>query len=156
MKQASVNWREYFSSFWNYIDIIYMTLFLSYLLLVDRDVLQVPLKGNIFFEEFNNVDTSVILLNISLITIVFFKLMFFMQLIPYLGQLMMFLRECFMRMVLFMIFYSFAISYFSLVFELAGVDFSGLKNEYEHLGGTWVYQLTLFRNSIGDLNVPSY
>lgn len=59
-------------------------------------------------------------------------------------------------MVLFMIFYSFAISYFCLIFELAGVDFSGLKDDYQYIGGVWVYQLTLLRSSLGDLNIPSY
>ena len=73
-----MNWREYFSSFWNYIDIIYMTLFISYLFIVDNSVLQVPNKGKIYYEDFNDVELNVILLDISLITIVFFKLMFFM------------------------------------------------------------------------------
>ena len=70
------------------------------------------------------------------------------------GQLVQLVSDCFKEFFAFLVFYISILLVFSLIYQIFGVDMDA--DAYDNLDLFFVYTVQLIRNSIGDLDTPSY
>jgi hypothetical protein len=123
-----------------------------------------PLKGRIDYTESdpngqNEVFVSDMILNILLMTIACFKMLAYMNVIPFVGKLNMFMRDCIYEMGQFMIYYGMFMFYFAMMWMLVGIELrptdeaDPASGDWVRTNGLFVYVMRLFSDPAG---LPAY
>lgn len=147
-----LGWSRYLSSVTNIIDVSLIVLFLVYAVarLLDPSKVILPKTGN--HMQAGEVVFWVVMNSLMLINALF-KSLFFLRIFKSFGMLVELISQVLRDIKYFMLFFICWLVLFSILYRIAGIQIE--EDDYSNLWSFLTYIIVIFRNSIGDEQMPN-
>lgn len=139
--------REYFSSGWNYIDILTLPIYITYVVMT---IMSKPLDE----ELYSDTEMIIRLLRAANLIAIALKISYFQKISESLGLMQQLLMGVMSAVIPFMVIYLGWVCIFALMTVTLGANHSN-ADAYTDLFPAVGYFLTTFENSLGNINNPS-